>query len=141
VPRKKKCDGMEMRMDGKARKAAWRTGVALAIFTFCERRRDACAGRLIACTADGETRPRRGRRAPALGGGVLVSWRLLGDDPRGPPSTSTRDGKKLNAKPLKGATNFSRSQGQGRRPTASAPWSAARNWRAASPSLPWPTAI
>lgn len=43
---------------------------------------------------------------PANGGGVLVSWRLLGDDPTDEAFNVYRDGRKLNAKPLTGATNF-----------------------------------
>ena len=44
--------------------------------------------------------------APAAGGGVLVSWRLLGDDPAGAAFNLYKGGKKLNAKLLTGATNF-----------------------------------
>lgn len=44
--------------------------------------------------------------APAHVGGVLVSWRLSGDDADGLAFNLYRDGKKLNAKPLSGATNF-----------------------------------
>jgi rhamnogalacturonan endolyase len=93
-----------MRMDGKARKAAWRTGVALAIFTFLG------AG-LAPALADSPPARRMEKldrgvvAAPALGGGVLVSWRLLGDDPNTVAFNLYRGGKKLNAKPLKGATN------------------------------------
>jgi rhamnogalacturonan endolyase len=43
---------------------------------------------------------------PAKDGGVLVSWRLLGDDPTGASFNLYRDGKKLNAKPLTGGTDF-----------------------------------
>ena len=43
---------------------------------------------------------------PAKDGGVLVSWRLLGDDPTGAAFNLYRDGKKLNARPLIGGTNF-----------------------------------
>lgn len=43
---------------------------------------------------------------PAKTGGVLVSWRLLADDPAKAAFDVYRDGIRLNAKPLKGATNF-----------------------------------
>jgi rhamnogalacturonan endolyase len=43
---------------------------------------------------------------PAVGGGVLVSWRLLGDDPANTAFNVYRDGRKLNAKPLTGGANF-----------------------------------
>jgi len=43
---------------------------------------------------------------PAKDGGVLVSWRLLGDDPANAAFNLYRDGKRLNAKPLKGGTDF-----------------------------------
>ena len=43
---------------------------------------------------------------PAIEGGTLVSWRLLGDDPARTGFNLYRDGTKLNAAPLTGATNF-----------------------------------
>lgn len=43
---------------------------------------------------------------PARDGGVLVSWRLLGDDPAGASFNVYKDGKRLNAKPLKAGTDF-----------------------------------
>lgn len=44
--------------------------------------------------------------APAIDGGMLVSWRISGDDPLALAFNVYRDGKKLNAKPLAFATNF-----------------------------------
>jgi rhamnogalacturonan endolyase len=44
--------------------------------------------------------------APASGGGVLVNWRLLGDDPANAAFNLYRDGKKLNGAPLSRGTNF-----------------------------------
>ncbi len=43
---------------------------------------------------------------PAIGGGVLVSWRLLGDEPTKTAFNLYRDGTKLNAAPLAGPTDF-----------------------------------
>lgn len=43
---------------------------------------------------------------PAVDGGVLVSWRLLGDDPANAAFNLYRDGRKLNGAPLKRGTNF-----------------------------------
>jgi rhamnogalacturonan endolyase len=43
---------------------------------------------------------------PAVDGGVLVSWRLLGDEPAKTAFNLYRDGKKLNAAPLAGPTDF-----------------------------------
>ncbi len=43
---------------------------------------------------------------PAIDGGVLVSWRLLGDDSPKIAFNLYRDGAKLNAKPLTGPTDF-----------------------------------
>ncbi|HEY0954719.1 MAG TPA: rhamnogalacturonan lyase [Roseateles sp.] len=43
---------------------------------------------------------------PAHDGGVLVSWRLLAGDAPGTEFDVYRDGSKLNAKPLAGATNL-----------------------------------
>jgi rhamnogalacturonan endolyase len=43
---------------------------------------------------------------PAIDGGVLVSWRLLGDDPARTAFNLYRDGQKLNATPLAGPTDF-----------------------------------
>jgi rhamnogalacturonan endolyase len=43
---------------------------------------------------------------PAKAGGVLISWRLLADDPAKAAFNIYRGGKRLNAKPLKGATNY-----------------------------------
>lgn len=43
---------------------------------------------------------------PAVDGGILVSWRLLGDDSPKVAFNLYRDGAKLNAKPLTGATDF-----------------------------------
>ncbi|MCK5908704.1 MAG: hypothetical protein KAG62_02025, partial [Caulobacter sp.] len=73
----------------------------------------ACALALLQASAAAQAAPRwmealdRGVVAvPAVDGGVLVSWRLLGDDPSGAAFNVYRDGRKLNAKPLTGATNF-----------------------------------
>ena len=93
-----------MEMDGKARKAAWRTGVALAIFT-------TLGAGMAPALADSPPARRMEKldrgvvAAPALNGGILVSWRLLGDDPEGVAFNLYKGGKRLNAKPLKGATN------------------------------------
>ncbi|CAN5302094.1 rhamnogalacturonan lyase [soil metagenome] len=43
---------------------------------------------------------------PAIDGGILVSWRLLGDDSPKIAFNLYRDGAKLNAKPLTGSTDF-----------------------------------
>jgi rhamnogalacturonan endolyase len=43
---------------------------------------------------------------PAVDGGVLVSWRLLGDEPARTAFNLYRDGTKLNAAPLTGPTDF-----------------------------------
>jgi rhamnogalacturonan endolyase len=43
---------------------------------------------------------------PAVDGGVLVSWRLLGDEPARTAFNLYRDGVKLNAAPLAGPTDF-----------------------------------
>ena len=43
---------------------------------------------------------------PALNGGTLVSWRLLGDEPAKTAFNLYRDGSRLNAAPLTGATGF-----------------------------------
>jgi len=43
---------------------------------------------------------------PASDGGNLVSWRLLADDAAGTTFDVYRDGKKVNAQPLAGATNL-----------------------------------
>jgi rhamnogalacturonan endolyase len=43
---------------------------------------------------------------PAVDGGVLVSWRLLGDDPAKTAFNLYRDGTRLNAAPLAGPTDF-----------------------------------
>ena len=43
---------------------------------------------------------------PAIDGGILVSWRLLGDDPAKTAFNLYRDGTRLNAKPLSGPTDF-----------------------------------
>ncbi|MGH1559203.1 hypothetical protein ACRAWD_18980 [Caulobacter segnis] len=43
---------------------------------------------------------------PAKDGGMLVSWRLRGDDPTGAAFNLYKDGRKLNAKPLTGGTDF-----------------------------------
>ncbi|MFZ0268269.1 rhamnogalacturonan lyase [Caulobacter sp.] len=43
---------------------------------------------------------------PAIDGGVLVSWRLLGDDPAKTAFNLYRDGTRLNAAPLTGPTDF-----------------------------------
>jgi rhamnogalacturonan endolyase len=93
-----------MRMDGKARKAAWRTGVALAIFTTLS----AGATPALADSSPARRMEKLDRgvvATPALNGGILVSWRLLGDDPEGVAFNLYKGGKRLNAKPLKGATN------------------------------------
>ncbi|MFN3435150.1 MAG: rhamnogalacturonan lyase [Sphingomonas sp.] len=44
--------------------------------------------------------------APAQGGGWLVSWRLLADDPKDIAFDVYRDGRKLNARPIADATAF-----------------------------------
>jgi rhamnogalacturonan endolyase len=93
-----------MRMDGKARKAAWRTGVALAFFTTLS----AGATPALADSSPARRMEKLDRgvvATPALNGGILVSWRLLGDDPEGVAFNLYKGGKRLNAKPLKGATN------------------------------------
>ena len=43
---------------------------------------------------------------PAQGGGTLVSWRLLADDPAGTAFAVYRDGQRITPQPLTGATNF-----------------------------------
>jgi rhamnogalacturonan endolyase len=43
---------------------------------------------------------------PALGGGNLVSWRLLGTDPAKTAFNIYRDGKKLNTAPISATTNY-----------------------------------
>ncbi|HWU14824.1 MAG TPA: hypothetical protein VN157_12545, partial [Caulobacter sp.] len=43
---------------------------------------------------------------PAIDGGVLVSWRLLGDEPARTAFNLYRDGAKLNTAPLAGPTDF-----------------------------------
>jgi len=43
---------------------------------------------------------------PADGGGVLVSWRLLGTDASGVAFNVYRNGTRLNTQPLTGATNY-----------------------------------
>ncbi|MBW8860138.1 MAG: hypothetical protein JF570_10565, partial [Caulobacter sp.] len=43
---------------------------------------------------------------PAVDGGVLVSWRLLGDEPARTAFNLYRDGVRLNAAPLAGPTDF-----------------------------------
>lgn len=43
---------------------------------------------------------------PAVGGGVLVSWRLLANDAPKTAFDVYRDGTKVNAQPLSGGTNF-----------------------------------
>ncbi|MEO5773073.1 MAG: rhamnogalacturonan lyase [Sphingomicrobium sp.] len=48
----------------------------------------------------------RGVVAVPSGAGVLVSWRLLASDAKGAAFNVYRDGRKLNAKALTGATNF-----------------------------------
>jgi rhamnogalacturonan endolyase len=93
-----------MRPDGKARKAAWRTGVALAIFTTL----GIGAAPALADSPLARRMEKLDRgvvAAPALNGGILISWRLLGDDPEGVAFNLYKGGKRLNAKPLKGATN------------------------------------
>jgi rhamnogalacturonan endolyase len=95
---------MEMTMDGKAREAAWRTGIALAIFTAL----GAGATPALADSSPARRMEKLDRgvvAAPALNGGILVSWRLLGDDPAEVAFNLYKGGKRLNAKPLKGATD------------------------------------
>ena len=43
---------------------------------------------------------------PAEGGGMLVSWRLLGSDPQGTAFNLYRDGERITAQPLTGPTSF-----------------------------------
>lgn len=43
---------------------------------------------------------------PAAGGGTLVSWRLLADDPAGTAFAVFRDGQRITPQPLTGATAF-----------------------------------
>ena len=43
---------------------------------------------------------------PALGGGNLVSWRLLVTDPAETAFSVYRDGKKLNTAPITATTNY-----------------------------------
>ncbi|WP_035705988.1 rhamnogalacturonan lyase [Niveispirillum irakense] len=66
----------------------------------------------IALQAQAATPPRqmekldRGTVAVPAAEGVLVSWRLLGTDPADIAFNLYRDGRKLNGKPLTGATSF-----------------------------------
>lgn len=53
-----------------------------------------------------EALDRGGVAVPAVDGGVLVSWRLLGDEPARTAFNLYRDGTKLNAAPLTGPTDF-----------------------------------
>ncbi|MGA9658770.1 MAG: rhamnogalacturonan lyase [Asticcacaulis sp.] len=48
----------------------------------------------------------RGTVAVKSEAGILVSWRMLGDDPDGTAFNLYRDGKKLNAQPISGVSNF-----------------------------------
>ncbi|MFT3996427.1 MAG: rhamnogalacturonan lyase [Asticcacaulis sp.] len=48
----------------------------------------------------------RGAVAVTADKGVLVSWRILADDPAGLSFNLYRDGKKLNAKPLSGVSDY-----------------------------------
>jgi len=58
-----------------------------------------------------EALDRGGVAVPAQDGGIFVSWRLLGDDPKDVAFDLYRDGQKLNRKPLTGATNFTDKKG------------------------------
>ncbi len=95
-----------MTMSSKARITTWRTGSALAISAALS----LCSG-FSPALADGPPARRMERldrgvvAVPALGGGMLVSWRLLGDDPGDVAFNLYRGGKRLNARPLRAATN------------------------------------
>ncbi len=94
-----------MEVDIKAHKAALRTAAALVIFTALT----AGVGTALADSAPIRRMERLDRgvvAAPALNGGVLISWRLLGDDPDDVAFNLYKGAKRLNAKPLKGATNL-----------------------------------
>lgn len=49
---------------------------------------------------------------PAIGGGILVSWRLLASDAKDARFNLYRDGKKISSKPLDAGTNFVDSKGR-----------------------------
>lgn len=71
----------------------------------------ATLGLLAACNATAapkwlEALDRGAVAVPAIDGGVLVSWRLLATDAPKTTFDVYRDGRKLNAKPLGGGTNF-----------------------------------
>lgn len=70
---------------------------------------------------------------PAVDGGVLVSWRLLGDDPAKIAFNLYRDGTKLNASPLTGPTDFVDKTGG---PTATYTVRAVIGGKEAAPSAP-----
>lgn len=70
---------------------------------------------------------------PAVDGGVLVSWRLLGDDPAKIAFNLYRDGAKLNASPLTGPTDFVDKTGG---PTATYTVRAVVGGKEAAPSAP-----
>jgi hypothetical protein len=55
----------------------------------------------------------RGVTVVPSGGGSLVSWRLLGTDEQNVAFNVYRDGQKLNASPITGATNYLDSSGSG----------------------------
>ncbi|MFT4090162.1 MAG: rhamnogalacturonan lyase [Asticcacaulis sp.] len=66
-----------------------------------------CAGAAQAAEARWMEALDRGAVAvPTQGGGNLVSWRLLANDAPATTFDVYRDGKKLNSRPLNGATNF-----------------------------------
>jgi rhamnogalacturonan endolyase len=90
-------------MDGKRRKTAWRAGVALTVLTLFA----ASAPAFADSPARRMEKLDRGVvAAPAVDGGVLVSWRLRGDEPAATAFNVYKAGKKLNARPLTGATNL-----------------------------------
>ncbi|KQU52911.1 hypothetical protein ASG67_08515 [Sphingomonas sp. Leaf339] len=85
-------------------KALWRTAARasiVAIATTLVAAAPAIGARQIERLDRGVT------AVPAIGGtGILVSWRLLSTDAAGTGFNLYRDGVKLNAAPLTGATNF-----------------------------------
>jgi rhamnogalacturonan endolyase len=76
---------------------------------------------------------------PAIDGGVLVSWRLLGDDPAKIVFNLYRDGTKLNAGPLAGPTDFVDKTGASTATYTVRAVSAARKVPPASPPRSGPT--
>ncbi len=83
-------------------KRLWRIGACVSIV--------AMSGALAAVPATGARQIERLDRGvvavPAIDGGNLVSWRLLATDAQAVGFNLYRDGVKLNAAPLTGATNY-----------------------------------